>query len=393
MRGLVLDLVLKQIFIEGTVTLRRLAVDTKLDYTILHELYRHLQKQQLCDTKGMVGDDYEFSLTSKGRSLAAEALKKNSYAGPAPVTLEDYREVVKFQVLEPEVTKESLGSIFWDLVVAERLVTDLGAALMSGGVVFLYGPTGNGKTSIAERLPRLFTDLVYVPYAVEVSGHIVKVFDPVMHQPHSKQPADVDPRWVLCRRPVVTVGGELRSEMLEPRLDDVTRICVGPVQMKANNGILIIDDFGRQRMTPRELLNRWIVPLDRRVDQLSLWSGVTFQIPFELLVVIATNLNLSDVAEDAFIRRLKNKIKIDAIGADTFVEILQRVCRKKGLTCNVEMEDYLLDKCARHAPDGLRACFPADIVGILCGVAAFEQRSATLSEENIERALNLYFVH
>jgi predicted ATPase with chaperone activity len=307
--------------------------------------------------------------------------------------LQQYCEATTAQAVRPAVTKNDLRAIFSDLVIEEEMVTDLGAAIMTGGVIFLYGPTGNGKTSIAERLPRMFKDLVYIPYAVDVSGHTIKVFDPVVHQAYKQQPENVDSRWVLCHRPSLTVGGELRAEMLEPQLDDVTRICVGPVQMRANNGILIIDDFGRQRMDPRELLNRWIVPLDRHVDHLSLWSGVTFEIPFELLVVMATNLKLSDLAEEAFIRRLKNKIKVEAMTKESFVQVLRRVAKDRGLTSSDEMEKYAVEQCAEHTPDGLRACYPRDILNILCGVAAFEQRPPTFDKASMDRALNLYFVH
>ena len=392
-RGPVLDLALKHVYTAGTTTLRQLVNDSKLDYHVVLSLFRHMQKEQLCDTKGMVGDDYEFTLTTRGRTTAEEAYKKNSYAGPVPVTLQQYCEATTAQAFRPAVTKDDLRVIFSDLVIEEGMLTDLGSAVMTGGVIFLYGPTGNGKTSIAERLPRMFKDLVYIPYAVDVSGHTIKVFDPVVHQVYKQQPENIDPRWVLCHRPSLTVGGELRAEMLEPQLDDVTRICVGPVQMRANNGILIIDDFGRQRMNPRELLNRWIVPLDRHVDHLSLWSGVTFEIPFELLVVMATNLQVSDLAEEAFIRRLKNKIKIATMSQESFVEVLRRVAKDRGLTCTKEMESYTLEQCAQHTPDGLRACFPRDILNILCGVAAFEQRPAAFDKQSMDRALNLYFVH
>jgi hypothetical protein len=192
---------------------------------------------------------------------------------------------------------------------------------------------------------------------------------------------------------MVKVGGEMRAEMLDTRMDEITRICIAPLQMKANTGILLIDDFGRQRITPRELLNRWIVPLDRRIDILSLWSGVSFEIPFELLVIFGTNLPLSDLAEDAFMRRLKNKIKIDGMSTDLFRVLLRRVCLDNELACSSEMEDYILEECVRHGPDGLRACFPGDIAKIICGVAAFEQRAARLEKEDVDRALQVYFVH
>jgi len=391
-QGLIPDLLLRQAYFEGAVTLGKLAERSKLSPTIVHWVYRHFLKEQLCETRAMVGNDYEISLTSRGRSMAEVALKKGQYAGPAPVSLKDYNRAVSEQGIHVSVTAASLRAAMSDLVVPELVIRSLGAALVTGGTILLHGPTGNGKTSIAERLHRIFNDLVCIPYAVEVSGQILTVFDPLLHKPEEEQPP-MDSRWVLCRRPMVKVGGEMRAEMLEPMVDEVTRICTGPLQMKANTGILLIDDFGRQRITPRELLNRWIVPLDRRTDVLSLWSGVSFEMPFEVLVVFATNLALSDLAEDAFMRRLKNKIKIDPLSVDLFKSLVQRVFQKKGITCTVETEEYVAQQCAKFCPEGLRACFPGDIADIVWGTAIFEQREPTLSRDDIDRALNVYFGH
>jgi predicted ATPase with chaperone activity len=390
---LVLDLVLKHAFVEGTVTLKRLTERTKLSTPIIHSLYRHLQKEHLCETRTMVGDDYEISLSAKGRGMAEVALKKSQYAGPAPVPLKEYNRLVSKQGIGFHVTADSLRATLGDLVVPDHVIHELGAALVTGGSILLYGTTGNGKTSLAERVHRSFDDLVYVPYAVEASGEILGVFDPLIHRSHDRHNLAGDPRWVLCSRPMVKVGGEMRSEMLEPRVDEVTRVCIGPLQMKANNGVLLIDDFGRQRITPRELLNRWIVPLDRRTDVLNLWSGVSFEMPFEVLVVFATNLALSSLAEDAFLRRLKNKIKIEPLSDDLFRELLRRVFREKDLECTPDMGEYIRAECLERSPDGLRACYPADLATSICGIAAFEQRAPTLDKDHVDRALNLYFAH
>ena len=189
------------------------------------------------------------------------------------------------------------------------------------------------------------------------------------------------------------VGGEMRAEMLDPHIDEVTRICSAPLQMKANNGILLIDDFGRQRVSARELLNRWIVPLDRRKDILSMWSGVSFEIPFELVVVFATNLSLSDLAEEAFMRRLKHKIKMEAMSPELFDELVRRVCWRKALDLEPGAEQYLRTACAKHSATGLRACYPEDITSTICGTAAFEQRHAKMDHSSIDAALQVYFVH
>ena len=187
------------------------------------------------------------------------------------------------------------------------------------------------------------------------------------------------------------VGGEMQAEMLEARVDEVTRMCLAPLQMKANNGILVIDDFGRQLMKPRELLNRWIVPLDRRIDYLSLWSGVKFEIPFEVMVIFATNLEPNHLAEEAFMRRIKNKIKIDAVSVEHFLEILCRLCLERGVGFEPEVAVYAARRCGDHSPTGLRACFPRDILDILCGIADFERRPARLDQEQVDRAMKIYF--
>ena len=391
--SLVVELILKHIYFAGSITLATLAQQTKLSPSVIHSLFRQIQKEQLCETKGMVGEDYQITLTSRGRSMADVAIGKSHYAGPAPVSLEQYKRLVTKQAAHVNLTHESLKSALGDLVLTDEIIADLGTALVSGGALLFYGATGNGKTSIAERLHRVFNDMVCIPYAVEIAGQIVTVFDPLLHRPEKKQDDTPDRRWVLCRRPLVKVGGEMRIEMLEPRVDEHTRICVGPLQMKANNGILLIDDFGRQHITPRELLNRWIVPLDRRTDVLSLWTGLSFEIPFEILVAFATNLPLSDLAEDAFLRRMKNKIKIDAPSPETFREIVRRTCQEKKLACASGAEDYLLQQCAHYSTAGLRACFPGDVTAIVCGIAEFERRTPELNKADIDRAMRVYFAH
>jgi predicted ATPase with chaperone activity len=391
--SLVHDLILKHIFFAGSILLASLAEATRLNYAIIHTFYRQMQKEQLAETKSMLGDDCQVTLTARGRSVAEVALKKSQYTGPAPVGLEQYKRVVSKQAAVVNQTAESLRSALGDLVLSDQVIAELGTALVTGGALLLYGATGNGKTSIAERLSRIFNDMVYIPHAVEVSGQILTVFDPLVHRPEQEQPEGADRRWMLCRRPLVKVGGEMRMEMLEPRVDEHTRICVGPLQMKANNGILLIDDFGRQHITPQELLNRWIVPLDRRTDVLSLWTGFSFEIPFEMLVVFGTNLPLTDLMEEAFLRRMKNKVKIDAPTEDIFRKLLTRVCQEKKLACAPEVQEYLLEQCLQHSTSGLRACFPADLTAAICGIAAFERRAPEMNKGAIDRAIRVYFAH
>jgi predicted ATPase with chaperone activity len=391
-RGLVFDLVLKHAFLDSSTTLAQLMAATKLDYGVVHAAYRYMQKDQLCETRGVVGNDPEFSLTAKGSRRAEEAYRKNPYVGPAPVPLASYCEAVRRQAFRPQVTAPSLAENLSDLVLPESTIRDLGAAIMTGGSVFLYGPTGNGKTSIAERMHRIFHDLVYIPAAVEVSNQILTLYDPNVHRPWPQQPADIDPRWVLCYRPSLLVGGELQPAMLEPRVDGLSGLAVAPIQMKANNGVLVIDDFGRQQIAPRELLNRWIMPLDRGVDYLSLGAAGKFEIPFEVVVVFATNLNPNGLAEEAFLRRIKNKVKIGAITPETFSEIWQRECQARGIAFVPEIAEYACRRCAEAVDGELRACFPRDLMDIIGGVAALDQRPVALSQEEVDHAAKLYFI-
>ncbi len=389
-RPLVADLVLKRTFLEGTTSLSSLTAETKLDYNVVHELYTSMLKDQLVETKRVIGHNYEFTLTVKGLQVAQEAYRKSRYVGPAPVSLAEYRRMVAQQAFKPDITLESISSQFSDLVLTEDILRSLGGALMTGWPIFIYGPTGNGKSSIAERLKRIYTDYVYIPYAVEVSSQVLSIFDPVTHQPADEQPQQIDPRWILCHRPFLSVGGELRADMLEPHVDQNQHIVRAPLQMKANNGILVIDDFGRQRMQPRELLNRWIVPLDRRVDYIS-WFGATIEIPFELIVVFATNMDVSSLAEEAFIRRIKNKIKIDNISESTFLEILQRECGLHGVDCSPVVADYALRECLGRSKGGLRGCFPKDLLDIIVGIAAFDRKSPQFDAGHVDRAIRMYF--
>ena len=229
-------------------------------------------------------------LSAAGKQLASERFQVSQYAGACPVSLKEYHAAAKAQTARISVDRRVLRQAFSDLVVSDRMLDQLGPAIISQTSIFVYGPTGNGKTSLAERMLRVYQDAVMIPYAVEVDNQVISVYDPVVHHPIDHDDADVDPRWILCKRPCILVGGELIPSMLELRLDESSGIYAAPLQMKANNGILLIDDFGRQLMSPRDLLNRWIVPLDRRVDYLTLRYGIKFQIPFELMVVFSTNL-------------------------------------------------------------------------------------------------------
>lgn len=390
-QSLVLDLVLRRTLMDGFSTLGSLSQALRLSIPIIDQAFRTMRAQQLIEVKGMIGNDYQFVLTSSGKQLASDRFQISQYAGACPVTLKDYHAATKRQSARIAVDRRALRAAFSDLVVPDRMLDQLGPALISQNSIFLYGPSGNGKTSIAERMLRVYQDAVLIPYAVEVDNQIISLYDPVVHHRIEVEDPDVDPRWVLCKRPCIVVGGELIPSMLELRLDESSGIYAAPLQMKANNGIFIIDDFGRQLMSPRDLLNRWIVPLDRRVDYLTLRYGVKFQIPFELMVVFSTNLEPSDLADEAFLRRIQNKIEVEPVSAEVFDQIFQRVITSKNVPSEYDSAEYLRRLCLSDGRSELRACYPMDILNIIYSISQYETRTPQITKPDLERAVALYF--
>ena len=389
--GLVTDLILRRLSVEGTSNIQNLSSILKIPVPVVHSIFTTLRQQQLLEVKGMVGNDYRISLSGAGRAAAAERFQISRYSGAAPVSLKAYTQAVRVQSSEVEISRDALRAAFSDMVVPDSLLDQLGPALIEQSSIFLYGPAGNGKSSLAERMLRVYEDAVLVPYAVEVDGQIISLYDPAVHQRVGDENEERDPRWVLCRRPCIIVGGELTSGLLELRYDDSTGIYSAPLQMKANNGIFVIDDFGRQVMSPRELLNRWIVPLDRRVDYLSLRYGLKFEIPFQVLVVFATNLSPRELADEAFLRRIHNKILVESVSPEAFDEIFRRVARARQVGTVSESSSIFRELCLADGRNELRACYPSDICNILSSIARYENRDATASAEDLKRAVRLYF--
>jgi len=389
--SLVLDLVLRRMVIEGFSSLAGLSRAIRISLPIVDMVFKHMRQQQLVEIKGMSGNDYQFVLSAAGKQLASERFQVSQYAGACPVGLKEYHAATKAQTARINIDRRILRQAFSDLVVSDRMLDQMGPAIISQTSIFVYGPTGNGKTSLAERMLRVYQDAVMIPYAVEVDNQIISVYDPVVHHPIDHDNADVDPRWILCKRPCILVGGELIPSMLELRLDETSGIYAAPLQMKANNGILLIDDFGRQLMSPRDLLNRWIVPLDRRVDYLTLRYGVKFQIPFELMVVFSINLEPSDLADEAFLRRIHNKIYVEAVDAPSFDQIFGRVVQARNIQAEADSAEYLRKLCLREGRTELRACYPSDICNILLSIGRYEGRPPQMTKPELERATALYF--
>ena len=389
--SLVEDLVLRRLYMNGTSTLRSLSQTLKLSFAVVQTIFQRLRKEQFFEVKGMEGQDYTFTLSGKGQEFARKSFELCRYSGPAPVSLGDYRNMVSAQTGKVSMNRSRLRDLLSDLVLTESLLDQLGPALISRNSIFMYGPTGNGKTSIVSRLPRIYQDVVAIPHAVEFDRQIIVVYDPVVHQKVEEGGNGSDPRWVVCRRPHVFVGGELEPSMLELKIDKSTGVYAAPLQMKANNGMLVIDDFGRQILSPEYLLNRWIVPLDRRVDYLSLSYGVKFEIPFEMAVIFSTNLDPSKLADEAFLRRIQNKIFVGPVSAKVFDRIFHQITEKKHLAHEPESAEFLRKLCSQMSGKEYRACYPADIISIIESICAYEGTPVEINRANLKRAASIYF--
>jgi predicted ATPase with chaperone activity len=389
------DLALKILYLSGSMSISELSDKTRLSFEVAKELAYQLRAELLCQVTGMNANIPQISITSQGRTHAMELLADNHYTGPAPVSLESYVAQTRSQsIRKVEVHAEDVQRAFAHLVISNEKLRQFGTALNSGSSIFLYGPPGTGKTTVAETLSKVIAeDEVWIPYALEVDGQIITIFDPAIHkQSTESKSTHQDGRWVQCKRPSVLVGGELTAEMLDLQLSPVTKFYVAPAQMKANNGVLIIDDFGRQRIRPEDLLNRWVVPLDRRIDFLALAGGKKIEVPFEMLVVFASNMDPADLVDACFLRRIQTKIKIDTVTDEMFSEIFRRVAEESGMTYEPSIPKDLISIIRGGLNQELRQCYPRDIVNQILWAARYENKKPHLDLAAISHAVDAYFL-
>ena len=419
------DLILKQLYLHGSLLGVDIARNARLPFHVIDECLRFLKDDHSIEvTSGdVIGRvSYRFHLTESGRGRAKEAFEFCRYVGPAPVPLSTYVEQCRRQAVSGiNCTPESLNEAFEELIIPPELLTELGPAVCSGKSIFLYGPPGNGKSQISKGLGR-FLNLhggeIYVPYAIQTENNIITIFDPSLHRTvddeelatllgtdgasqradaHSPQSINrllhenhADMRWRRVRRPVVVTGGELTLDMLDLRFNQGSNFYVAPLQVKANGGVFMIDDFGRQIVTPRDLLNRWILPLEERIDYVTLATGKKFPVPFEQLVIFSTNLDPGDLCDDAFLRRIRHKVKIDTPSRELFTEIFSLSCEQRQIPFEPRAVDLLYEK---HYGQGRqpRSSDPRDLLEIIQAICRFRNQRLILTQELMTEATERFF--
>jgi predicted ATPase with chaperone activity len=401
---LLVQLVLKTLHFAGELTGTELAERLGLPYSAIQpavDLIKATHQIEIVGGSLLGGASFRYRITDSGRTRAMLFLEHNRYVGLAPVPLAQYQAYMRaFTRAAPHAaTRDRVRRAFSHLVVSDQILDQLGPAINAGRSLFIYGPPGNGKTVMSQSIRNLLDGEIAVPHALEIEGHIVRLFDPINHEPLSSDELSesfdrghgLDARWITCRRPLVTVGGELTLEQMQlhPSPAGFYR---APLQAIANGGVLVIDDFGRQRCSPSELLNRWIVPLESRVDYLSLETGQMFELPFSALVVFATNLRPSELVDEAFLRRIHAKVYATGPTAREFADIFERCCIARGLDVEPALVTHLFDSFYRPRQIPLRGCHPRDLIDHALALADYRGEPRLLTPELLDHACAVYFV-
>jgi hypothetical protein len=384
-----LEFILKAISMTSFETIHALSDFTKLPPVVINEVLEDAKAKQLVEVMGLAGDgssSYRYALTSEGRRWALDALQSCQYTGPAPVPIARWQEqVVRQSITNDRVTPEAISSAVGHLVLPEEMLGRLGPAINSGRAILLYGGVGNGKTSIAEAVGNAFPQKIWLPHCIEVAGQIIKLFDPAAHQAvESEEGADA--RWVQCHRPVIVTGGELTLEMLDLSFDDISKTYEAPAHVKATGGVFIVDDFGRQRVRAQDLLNRWIFPLERRIDFLTLHTGKKIQAVFDQLVVFSTNFAPKELIDDAGLRRIPYKFNVEAPDRSVYMEILGRLCAARNVDLTESVVSYLLDHFYPRTKVPISGAHPAFIVEHVIERCRFDGREPTMDLDLVREA-------
>jgi len=398
--ALVEELLMRYLLARGEAMGRAIADQLQLPFRLIEPILNRLKLEQLTAYRGANSvNDYTHTLTDQGRDRARRYCQVTTYFGAAPVRLDDYCKCVKLQSVEGQNPRqEQLTEAFKDLLIDKRMLSKLGPAVNSGRGMFLYGYPGNGKTSIAERITAAFGKYIWIPRALLIDGEIMRLYDPMMHERAPKPKNDglldqceVDKRWVRIRRPTIVAGGELTMDMLEVQRDSETNINEAPLQLKSNCGVLLIDDFGRQKMRVDELLNRWIVPLEKRYDYLNMSSGKKTQVPFDQLVIFSTNLQPKDLVDDAFLRRIPYKIEVPNPSEEAFRKLFEIMCPKVGIPYIPEAINYLIEKHYRPTGRPFRNCHPRDLLMQVRNYCLYHAYKLELRPDYIDFAIENYF--
>lgn len=398
--AMVEELVLKALFFAGELRGADLTARVRLPQVILSEVIENLRKQKFIDMKGGAAmgvgkSTMTFTLTTYATELLRQILDRNRYNGPAPVPLDEWFKAVKKQTVRGmRITRDKMKARFSDLVMKEDVLDGLGPALNSGKAIFFYGPPGNGKSAICRALVNCYEGDIYVPHALLVDDFIIRVFDATLHEEVAEEPdaPATDTRWVRCRRPLVIVGGELTLKTLDLIYTSEVKFYEAPFQLKATNGMLLIDDFGRQLVTPKDLLNRWIVPLESEVDYLTLHTGKKLQVPFDVFVAFATNLDPTDLVDDAFLRRVRYKLAVNPPDLEQYVRIWKGVCQTMQVAYDAKAIDWLV--ATHYKPHGRQfaACQPRDLLAQVIDNAHYRGEAPALTRELLALAVKNYFV-